>query len=423
MTNHVKVNGLWQTVSLPNVKVAGTWKAVKSGYVKVNGSWKSWFLQGGIRDLGLFVNNSTTPGIVTMARQDDGKVIICGNFTSWGGIAVNRIVRINVDGTLDTSFVNNIGTGASDNIIVVGLQSDQKIILRASPNLTSKMSFNGSAVNSLLRLNSDGTRDTAFDNNIGGVGGNSDSGGLASKVQPDNKILVCGFHTSWNGVSSSRLIRLNADGSRDNTFSCEVGLSGINEFLIQSDGKIILAGNLPNINGVATNNIARINLDGTLDNSFNIGTKANGVIRKADLQPDGKIIATGGFTNYNNTTSNMIVRLNSDGTVDTAFSSAIGLGMSQTTVATVKVQDDGKIVITGNFTTFNGVSVSRIVRLNSNGSIDTPFLNNVGTGFNSINAASMIIMPDKKILIGANFATFNGSTQNGLVRIGGEVAS
>ena len=423
MTAHYKVEGYWKSLK-PYVNIAGLYKVPKSSWVKVGDQWKSWFLQGGIIDLGFFVNNSATPGVVTMARQTDGKVIICGNFTSWNGVSVNRVVRINLDGTLDSSFINNIGTGASDNIIVVGLQSDGKIILRASTQLTDKMSFNGSAVNSLLRLNSDGTRDTIFDSNIGGIGADSDLGTVISAIQLDNKILVFGFHTSWNGILVSRLIRLNANGTIDNTFSCDVGSSGINEILITPDSKVVLAGNLVTINSTTTNQVVRINLDGTLDNSFNLnmGTKANGTARAATLQSDGKIVVTGTFTIYNGITSNRIIRFNNDGTIDTAFSSTTGLGMSQNTFATVKVQDDGKIVITGNFTTFNGVSVPRIVRLNSNGSIDTAFLSNVGTGFNNISSAAMIMMPDKKMLIGANFATFNGSTQYGLVRIGGEVA-
>lgn len=425
MTNNVKVNGVWKPVMSQNIKVAGTWKQVRECYIKVNGAWKSWFLQGGLKDTGFSVNNTTTLGaLVTMALQPDGKIIVAGGFTSWAGLSVNRIVRINLDGSLDTTFMNNIGTGASSTIQVAGLQPDGKIILRSLTGGTgTKTTFNGVAINSVLRLNSDGTRDTAFDSNIGGVGADTDGNGPTA-IQLDGKIIHAGVYTSWNGTSVPRIVRLNSDGTRDNTFSTNLGTSGVNAILIQPDGKIILAGNLPSINGTPTNQVVRLNLDGTLDNSFNLnrGTAANGVVRRAALQPDGKIVVTGTFTNYNNVTAYRIIRLNSDGTIDTTFNSNVGSGIAANTFAAIAVQDDNKIVISGNFATFNGVTVPRIVRLNSDGTIDSGFVNNVGTGFNSINDAAMIVMPDKKIVIADNFTTFNGLTENGIIRIGGEDA-
>ena len=425
MTNNVKVNGVWKPVISQNIKVAGTWKQVRECYIKVNGAWKSWFLQGGLKDTGFSVNNTTTLGaLVTMALQPDGKIIVAGGFTSWAGLSVNRLVRINLDGSLDTTFMNNIGTGASGTIQVAGLQPDGKIILRSlTGGSGSKTTFNGIAINSVLRLNPDGTRDTVFDSNIGGIGADTDANGPTA-IQLDGKIIHAGTYTSWNGTSVPRIVRLNADGTRDSSFVTNLGTSGVNAILIQPDGKIILAGNLPSINGTPTNQVVRLNLDGTLDSSFNLnrGTAANGVVRRAALQPDGKIVVTGTFTNYNNVTAYRIIRLNSDGTIDTTFNSNVGSGIAANTFAAIVAQDNNKIVISGNFATFNGVTVPRIVRLNSDGTIDSGFVNNVGTGFNSINDAAMIVMPDKKIVIADNFTTFNGLTENGIIRIGGEDA-
>lgn len=422
MTNNVKVNGVWKPIISQNIKVAGTWKKVRECYIKVNGAWKSWFLQGGLKDTGFSANNLVTIVSPTMCLQPDGKVIVAGDFTSWGGVSVNRLVRINLDGSLDTTFVNNIGTGASASISVVGLQPDNKIILKSNVGGSgTKTIFNGVAINSVLRLNTDGTRDAVFDSNIGGIGADIDTQ-QASSIQLDGKIIITGLNTSWNGVSVPRIVRLNSDGTRDTGFLTNLGTGGVNQSLIQSDGKIILVGNFPTINGTSTNQVVRLNLDGTLDNSFNLnrGTAANGVARRAALQPDGKIVVTGSFTSYNNVIVNRIIRFNTDGTIDTSFTNNTGAGIPVNTFAAVAVQDDGKIVVTGNFTTFNGVSATRIVRLNSNGTIDSQFLANIGSGFDSANAAAIVVMPDKKILISAGFTTFNGLTENGIIRIGGE---
>lgn len=425
MTNNVKVNGVWKPVISQNIKVAGTWKQVRECYIKVNGAWKSWFLQGGLKDTGFSVNNTTNLGtVVTMALQPDGKIIVAGGFTSWGGSTVNRLVRINLDGSLDTNFMNNIGTGASSSIQVAGLQPDGKIILRSiAGGSGTKTTFNGVAVNSVLRLNSDGTRDTVFDSNIGGIGADIDTSSPTA-VQSDGKIIYAGLFSSWNGVSAPRIVRLNADGTRDSSFVTNLGTGGANAILIQPDDKIILAGNFPTVNGTPTNQIVRLNLDGTLDSSFNLnrGTAANGTVRRAALQPDGKILGTGSFTNYNGVTANNIIRLNVDGTIDTQFTTNIGSGISGSFFAAIKAQDNGKIIINGNFTTFNGMSAPRIIRLNSDGTRDSNFMNNIGTGFDSMNNTAIVIMPDKKILIAGPFTTFNGSTQNGIIRIGGEDA-
>ncbi len=81
-------------------------------------------------------------------------------------------------------------------------------------------------------------------------------------IQNDGKIIIAGFFTSYNGIVSNRLARLNADGSLDSTFNAQIGA---NEVIlttsIQSDGKIIIGGVFNLYNGIITNHIARINSD------------------------------------------------------------------------------------------------------------------------------------------------------------------
>ena len=72
------------------------------------------------------------------------------------------------------------------------------------------------------------------------------------------------------------------------------------------------------------NHIAGLNTDGSLDTGFNLGTGANGNVRTTALQPDGKILIGGDFTSYNGTARNYIARLNADGSLDTDFNPGTG---------------------------------------------------------------------------------------------------
>jgi hypothetical protein len=62
-----------------------------------------------------------------LAIQNDGKIIVGGNFTSFSGTAAYRIIRLNSDGTRDASFV--VGNGFNDRVNSISIQSDGKIIV------------------------------------------------------------------------------------------------------------------------------------------------------------------------------------------------------------------------------------------------------------------------------------------------------
>src|SRR5689334_12016668 len=134
------------------------------------------------------------------------------------------------------------------------------------------------------------------------------------------KYLVSQNKISMPAINPSNQTNL-ADGNIDPTFNASVTESSgyINKSLVQPDGKIIIVGVFQQVNGTRTNGIARLNADGTLDTSFNPGTGSSSAIRTLALQPDGKIIVAGAFTTFNGQTVNRIVRLNSNGSIDSSF--------------------------------------------------------------------------------------------------------
>jgi uncharacterized delta-60 repeat protein len=356
-----------------------------------NGSIDSTFL------VGLGANNI----VQTTAIQNDGKIVIGGRFTTYNGTVSNHLARLSSNGTIDTTFI--LGTGANDYINTSVIQNDGKIVIAG--RFTA---YSGKTVTRIARLNSNGTLDSTF---TVGAGVNDEVFTLI--IQNDGKIILGGLFTTCNAVAAIRIVRLNADGTIDNSFIDGGGADdGVCAIALQSDGKIIVAGWFSIYNGTAVKRLARLNTNGILDNTFTIiGTGANDFVHTTALQNDGKIIIGGQFVAYNGTTVPRLARLNSDGTLDTTFN--VGMGANNTVFATA-IQPDGKIIIGGDFTTYNGAAVSRVARLNNDGTLDTTFT--IGTGAN-LNVQTISVQADGKIVIGGFFTTYNGTTRNRIARL------
>jgi uncharacterized delta-60 repeat protein len=333
----------------------------------------------------------------TVALQPDGKILISGGFESFNDQFVSRIVRCNTDGTIDTSFTAAINSAAT----AIAVRGNGKII--AAGGFTT---VNGQRVDFLVRIKND-VRDQSLN-----VSGNFDNQINRLVVQPDEKLIVCGTFTTISGNSRMRVARLNADGSLDTTFNVGTGFNNtVNAAEATSDGKIIAGGAFLSYNGTSINRIARLNDDGSLDTTFNVGTGFNNTVNALAIQEDGKILVGGFFTAYNGVTANRIIRLNADGTHDTSF--AIGTGLANA-VNDFALTPDGKIIACGSFTTYQSVAASRIVRINADGSRDTAF--NIGTGFNTT-VNSCAVQSDGKIVAVGAFSTYSGAGSIRIVRI------
>jgi len=244
-----------------------------------------------------------------------------------------------------------------------------------------------------------GVNDTTF--NPAGQG--ADNRVYTTVLQSDGKIIIAGLFTTYNGTTINRIARLNTNGSLDTAFHQGAGANNdVYTTTLQSDGKIIIAGLFTTYNGTTINRIARLNTDGSLDTAFNSGAGANNYIAATAMQSDGKIIIVGDFTTYNGTARCRVARLNPNGSLDTTFNS--GTGATCTVYATA-VQSDGKVIIGGAFIAYDGTAINRIARLNMNGSIDTTF--NPGAGANA-NVYTTVLQNDGKIIIGGAFAPNNG---------------
>lgn len=231
------------------------------------------------------------------------------------------------------------------------------------------------------------------------------------KQQSDGKLIVGGYYTTYNGVSANRIVRLNTDFSIDDTFVYGTGFNeAVNGLAIQSDGKILVGGNFTSYNGTARNRIVRLNTDGSIDGTFNVGTGFNATVWVITLQSDGKILVGGEFTSYSGAIESKIVRLNTNGTIDTTFNTPI----INNTVFDIGVQPDNKVVVVGSFTTVSGITNNKIVRFSSTGVIDDTF---VTGGLNNFGGFVVVPQADGKIMVGGDFTQVSGVSSSGIVRL------
>lgn len=238
-------------------------------------------------------------------------------------------------------------------------------------------------------------------------------------LQQDGKMIVGGRFSSYNGINEYFIVRLNTDGTKDVSFKSESGLNWFPKAIaVQEDGKIIVGGYFTSYNGVTANFIIRLNSDGSNDSTFNTGTGFNSTVLSIVIQPDGKIIVGGEFTSFNGFTENRIVRLNSDGTKDSSFITGTGFSPDYNglNVKAIVLQPDGKIIAGGSFIDYNGeiVQQRKIIRLNNNGTIDHTF--NSGNGFSG-DVLSIVMQPDGKIIVGGKFQLYNGATARRIIRL------
>lgn len=345
-------------------------------------------------------------GVQTIKIDSNGDLMIGGSFTGfYNGSEVNRVVFLNSDGTLKTNF--DIGSGpASASVLSLECDEEGSWFIGGSFSV-----FNGQNQGRLAKINSDGEHDIAYLSS--GIG--FDNSVLSILPLPNQKIIVGGNFNKFNGTAVSKITCLLEDGSIDTSFN--TGKTGANYLVkttvLQADGKIVIGGNFTKYNDILANRIIRILSNGETDNSFNIGEGFNGQVYALAVQTDQKIIVAGAFTKYNGSTLNnsRVVRLLPDGTKDNNFN--IGLG-ADGTIEAIVVQSDGKILLGGHFKTFNAQPFSGIVRLNPDGSIDSSF--NIRNGFDKY-VYAMALQSDQKIIVGGSFLTFDGISQKRIVRL------
>ncbi len=276
--------------------------------------------------------------------------------------------------------------------------------------LIASLAFLGPA--SALR-GAPGDLDPTFD--TGSSGGGFAPGIIRAVVPlPDGKVIVGGGVDEIGATEVNGIARLNADGTVDSTFTSATDFgAAVVSIVLQTDGKILVGGTFSTINGTSRHGVARLNPDGSLDNGFDPGTGGRrgfsaGRVWSLAEQTDGKVLVGGAFTTFNGGARNLIARLQEDGSLDSTFNPGTG---QDGTISSIAVQTDDKVLVGGNFTIDNGMNELGIARLNTDGSVDSTFNDGIGGGY-VVN--SIAVQTDGKVLVGGYEA---GMTQGLIARL------
>jgi uncharacterized delta-60 repeat protein len=354
------------------------------------------------------ITAGTTGSISKVLIQPDGKILICGSFTSFNGTSTRGLTRLNANGTMDASFNANLGTAANLTILAMDLQSDGKIILGGSFT-----SFNGTSVGRIIRLNTIGTIDQTFNNAKTGF-----ANGIVQVIRFTTEgVYVAGSFTGdYNGIVAklNRLTLLKSNGDLDSNFDNVTGLASSTFYTIEKaiDGQLFLGGSFTVYDATVRGRLLKVDKEGVLDSDFmsSGGVGANGTVFKVIPLTSKKSMIFGSFTSFNGVLVSRMARLNEDGSLDLSFNSG-GIGVSSTIRSAVELAD-GSFIIGGDFTKYNGVTRNRILKISASGVLDATFNPN----FNGI-VYSIAIDSNGKILVGGNFTTVGGIAKNRLVRL------
>jgi len=338
----------------------------RMSFVKINED-------GSLNDFNLGYGDGGVVNTYPMAEDSNGLIYIRG--TNVGGAAGTRIVDSSGSSIGITQMPATAYPYASTGMVI---DSPNNIIYLTVP-IDTILTENQTPAKGLIKLQLETkTVITTFETSTSGF-----DNGVVSNVYLDaNKdIFAIGTFTSYKSVSAKNIVKLNKlDASIDTSFDYGVGFNGVlnaEAFAIQNDGKILVGGAFTTYNNITTNRIVRLNTNGSIDDAFTIGTGFNNQVITIILQSDQKIIVLGTFSKYNETNASRIIRLNTDGSIDTTFQYGSGLNGDP---ASASIQSDGKIIVIGiNITQYNGTTVGRIVRINTNGTVDNTFIN---AGFN-----------------------------------------
>ena len=316
-------------------------------------------------------------------------------------------IRLNPDATIDKTF--SLGSGTDGGISAILVQSDQKIIIGGS-----FAHVNGKSHNGVARLNPDGSVDASFSLSVGGSV-------YALAFDSQGRILIGGdSSSSISDPPFVGVLRTDRDGNIDATFDAGFGVgsgdrffSEVWAFAVQPDGKILLAGDFGSYDGVTREALARINSDGTLDRSFSINSLLNypedDFIAAVALDQAGKILVGGSFSTKSPVECENIMRLNADGSQDLSF-----VAQTSDLVQCVVIVSDSECLIGGYFDTVNGTPRSHIAKLTSAGLVSPAY--QVATGSIEDEISAFARQSDGTVLAGGTFERINGLVRNGLFR-------
>lgn len=223
---------------------------------------------------------------------------------------------------------------------------------------------------------------------------------------------------STQGADQTFTTRATSPGDVEIEFAPEIIGGAVQCTAVQPDGKILIGGYFTQVNGVPRNNLARLNQDGTLDAGFD--PSPDNVVNCIAVQLNGNILIGGFFAQVGTTPKANLARLTPAGAVDATFTPSVNGSVN------VMLVDElaHTLYIAGSFTDV-GLPRVGLACLQDNGIIDTSFPNMAPNGPVNALALGGYWLPElfpfprsyfPQLIIGGAFSSIGGNTAHGIAR-------
>jgi hypothetical protein len=458
----------WYTINIKNISIDNDKITIAGPFKKhYDTLWNEYDVDS-IITLNTGWNIESQFGLINYAdindlvNLDNWKKILWWAFTQYNWQTRNRIVLVNSDWSIDSSF--NIWSGF--NWIVRRIQKDNDWKFIVWGDFTN---YNWTSVNRIIRLNNDWTIDNSFDV----WSGFNWSVGTIIQDSDWNFIIWWSF-TSYKWEWANRIIKIDNNWNKDNSLVIWwwFNWSVYNTFL--TNGSIIVRWNFSSYKWTPVNRLAKLHLDASIDNDFNIINNTSigtiydewnwyfilwwwfnnisdqiarinqnweedqnftiswffyraytseywgpredfeNIIYNIVKDNSWRIIVWWYFNRYYFDWEQIniwnILAFNPDWSRDNSFKNFNNY------VTRIKIDNNNKFLVWWEFTEYNWSSTNagRLIRLNPDWSRDTSF--GIGAGFNGI-VRAIVMDSNEKILVWWEFTTYNWNTQNRLIRL------
>jgi uncharacterized delta-60 repeat protein len=389
--------------------------------------------------------------INALAVQADGRVLIGGNFAQVNGVARGSLARLNVDGGLDSSFLDTQLSSDDDiEVRAILLQGPDRALIggddpiglvrvclgqtgvapaiKTSP--ASQTCFAGQSVT--LSAVATGTPPLCYQWRRNGVelAGATNAALTISDLTPADagRYSVSVANAAGAAVSGEAVLTVLprphgadwVDPSFDpicggRTVGPADGRASVCAIALQPEGRAVIAGNFSALNGVPRPGLARLNADRTLDAGFPVCRRIDRPIQALALQADGRVLIGGTFTSVDARPRSGLARLHADGALDVEFRADTG----GPNVGFLGVGPDGKVWVGGNFVTVAGAVRRNLARLNPDGTVDAGFTPPAIVSGQYDYVSWVHTLGDGRLLVGGHFESrpAQGMPDQNLVRL------
>lgn len=350
--------------------------------------------------------------IGALAALPGGGVLVAGAFTEIQGVRRTGVARLQADGSLDATFNPPSLTSAREESPMVP-PARINCLTRIAGNRWLVGGYvglaNGQPAANLICLKDTGEIDPEFRHP------GFDGGVWAALELNDGKLLIAGAFDHVGGQNLRGFVRLNANGSLDSTFKLAPGLDGsvaIGASLAKlPDGRILLGGQFEKFNGEVAKDLIRLNPDGTMDQTFPLlASGASALVTSLAVLPDGTTYAAGFFEQIGGRGYQRLARLKPDGSFDSTFRAPNPNGE----VYQVLPLPNRQLVVVGTFTVIANTPRRFVALLNSDGTVDNTFDLGQGAGDHvwAVSAGA-----DGSLYLGGILKSFNEQPASRLARL------